>query len=281
MWGVIGGSGLYALDGLTVEREVRPETPFGAPSSAITVGSLGSKKVAFLARHGAGHVLLPTEVNYRANIFALKQLGVTKLLSVSAVGSLRTGLEPGDFCLPSQFLDWTRGKRSYSFFGEGMVGHLAASHPTCDALARCIAEIASGEKLKSRAHRNVTYVCVEGPRLSTQAESFMFRSFGADIIGMTAVPEVFLAAEANMHYQTVSIVTDYDCWQTGPSLHVAPDKIISFFQSRMSVVRDLLSETISTFDEKAAEARIPKAFVITPAEKLSDTHRAVLDVLQR
>jgi 5'-methylthioadenosine phosphorylase len=281
MWGIIGGSGLYALEGLEIEFEERGDTPFGPPSSPIRVGSLAGTKVAFLARHGDGHVLLPSEVNYRANIYALKRLGVRAVLSVSAVGSLRAGLEPGDFCLPSQFIDWTKGKRAATFFGGGLVGHLAAAEPTSAELARHLAQVIGSDTIDARVHRDLTYVCVEGPRLSTRAESFMFRSMSADIIGMTAVPEVFLAAEANLHYQTLGVITDYDCWQPDPSLHVAPDQIIAYYMSRIDVVRQVVRECVTTLNPTSlSRGAYARAGVLTARDRLSAEHTEVLNVLE-
>ena len=207
--GVIGGSGLYDLEGLTDIREVRLETPFGSPSDAIVVGTLFGVRVAFLPRHGRGHRLNPTRIPVRANIFALKSLGVERIISVSAVGSLKEEVHPLDLVIPDQLIDRTR-QRVNTFFDEGVVAHVAFADPFCpdlsDALAGAVKENGA------TAHKGGTYVVMEGPAFSTRAESFLYRSWGASIIGMTALPEAKLAREAEMCYATLACATDYDCW---------------------------------------------------------------------
>ena len=207
---VIGGSGLYDMAGLSDVTLQDMDTPFGRPSDSITVGTLHGRRVAFLPRHGRGHVLTPTEVPYRANIFALKTLGVKYVISVSACGSLREDYSPGDIVIPDQLFDFTKGLRPSSFFGTGVVAHLAAAHPFCPnlsaALARAVVE-AGG-----RIHRAGTFITIEGPRFSTKGESETYRQWGMSIIGMTTSPEAFLAAEAEMSYACMAHVTDYDCW---------------------------------------------------------------------
>jgi len=211
--GVIGGSGLYQMPALTDSREVRIETPFGRPSGPLLVGRIDDTPVAFLARHGERHGLLPAEVPYRANVYAMKLLGVRYLLSLSAVGSLREGLRPLDMVLPDQFIDFTR-QRASTFFGRGAVAHVSMAEPVCpavcDALARGFA--ATAEVGDTRLHRGGTYVCIEGPQFSTRAESNWYRSIGASVIGMTNLPEARLAREAQIAYGTLAMVTDYDCW---------------------------------------------------------------------
>src|SRR6202142_617015 len=207
--GIIGGSGLYSMAGLTGTREVRVKTPFGDPSDAIIVGTLEGKCVAFLARHGRGHVFSPTEINYRANICALKMLGVKRIISVSAVGSLRDDLPPLDFVIPDQFFDRTRG-RVATFFGGGVVAHVGFDKPTCTHLSAHIA--AACERAGTKAHRGGTYVCMEGPQFSTLAESHTYRQLQFDVIGMTNLTEAKLAREAEICYATIAMVTDYDCW---------------------------------------------------------------------
>lgn len=209
--GVIGGSGLYAIDGLTDVKVVKPSTPFGLPSDEITVATLGGVRLAFLPRHGKGHRLLPTEVPSRANIAAFKLMGVEKILSFSAVGSLREELAPRDFVIPDQVVDRTR-HRPDTFFGEGVVGHVAFADPFANALGAVLHEQLKG--LPVRSHRGGTLVCMEGPLFSTRAESELYRSWGCDLINMSALPEARLAREAGIEYALVCMVTDYDCWHT-------------------------------------------------------------------
>ena len=206
---IIGGSGLYHMAGLTDTKEVRLSTPFGDPSDAIVVGTLERKRVAFLARHGRGHRFTPSEINYRANICALKQLGVEQIISVSAVGSLRENLPPLDFLIPDQFYDRTRG-RVATFFGNGVVAHVGFDKPTCARLSLHLAEACHRVGLK--AHRGGTYVCMEGPQFSTLAESNSYRDLGAHVIGMTNLTEAKLAREAELCYAVFAMITDYDCW---------------------------------------------------------------------
>ncbi|HEV2382695.1 MAG TPA: S-methyl-5'-thioadenosine phosphorylase [Terriglobia bacterium] len=207
--GIIGGSGLYAMPGLARVREVRVTTPFGPPSDAFVLGELEGRQVAFLARHGRGHVLLPGEINFRANIYGMKKLGVERIISVSAVGSLREEFKPLDMVIPSQFFDRTAGRVS-TFFGDGIAVHIGFSDPVCsgvqDALAFACAETGVGY------YRGGTYVCMEGPAFSTQAESNAYRAWGMDLIGMTNLQEAKLAREAEICYATLAMVTDYDCW---------------------------------------------------------------------
>ena len=226
--GVLGGSGLYELPGLTDVREETIETPFGAPSAPVVLGRLGSTRVAFLARHGQGHRLSPSEVNYRANIHALKQVGVRRVLAISAVGSLREGIPPGDLVLPDQFIDKTF-RRASTFFSDGIVGHVSFGDPVCSELADAVAQAAidtgtvevpaatraqtPAAAREPRLHRGGTYVCMEGPQFSTRAESVLHRTWGADVIGMTAAPEAKLAREAELCFALVALSTDYDAWR--------------------------------------------------------------------
>src|SRR6266705_1510618 len=207
--GIIGGSGLYSMSGLTNTREVRVKTPFGEPSDAIVLGTLEGKRVAFLARHGRRHRILPGEINYRANMYAMKILGVERIISVSAVGSLREDLRPGEFLVPDQFFDRTKN-RAATFFGEGMVAHVAFAHPTCGQVSGILADACVHEAVK--VHRRGTYVCIEGPQFSTLAEAEVNRKLGFEVIGMTNVTEARLAREAEICYATIAMITDYDCW---------------------------------------------------------------------
>jgi 5'-methylthioadenosine phosphorylase len=206
--GILGGSGLYEIEGIKDTREVRLRTPFGAPSDPYVLGTLGGRRVAFLARHGRGHRLLPAEVNYRANIFGFKKLGVERIVSVNSVGSLREHIPPRDMVLPDQFFDRTR--RPNTFFGAGIVAHVSLAQPFCPDLNTVLYDAASG--LGLRIHKGGTFLCIEGPAFSTKAESLAYRAWGADIIGMTAATEARLSREAEICYATLSLVTDYDVW---------------------------------------------------------------------
>src|SRR5271156_6088119 len=221
--GIIGGSGLYSMPGLTNTREERVETPFGEPSDAFVLGELEGRKVVFLARHGRGHLLLPSELNFRANIFAMKKLGVERILSVSAVGSLKEEHKPTDFIIPDQFIDRTFHRES-TFFGHGIVGHIAFGDPVCGVVGKAIAAACQGVGVVGKI--GGTYVCMEGPQFSTRAESNLYRSWGADIIGMTNLQEAKLAREAEICYATMAMVTDYDCWRAGHD-DVTVDQIVA------------------------------------------------------
>jgi 5'-methylthioadenosine phosphorylase len=207
--GIIGGSGLYDMADVTDRKEVTLTTPFGDPSGPYVLGTLRGKRVAFLARHGAGHRLSPSELNYRANIYGMKVLGVEYILSASAVGSLKQEYKPLDIVIPDQFIDRTRGRIS-TFFGNGLVAHVGFAHPFCKVLSGIAHN--SGLKAGATMHKSGTYVCMEGPQFSTMAESHLYRSWGADIIGMTNLQEAKLAREAEICYTTIALVTDYDCW---------------------------------------------------------------------
>jgi 5'-methylthioadenosine phosphorylase len=207
--GIIGGSGLYSMAGLTDTREIKMRTPFGDPSDAIVLGTLEGQRVAFLARHARGHRLLPGEINYRANIYAMKLLGVERIISVSAVGSLQEDLRPGEFLVPDQFVDRTRHRVS-TFFGGGLVAHVSFAHPTCEQASNVLADASVHCGVK--VHRRGTYICMEGPQFSTLAEAQMHRQLHFEVIGMTNVTEAKLAREAEICYATISMITDYDCW---------------------------------------------------------------------
>jgi len=207
--GVIGGSGLYNMEGLSDVEERRVSTPFGDPSDVIVIGSLEGVRVAFLARHGRGHRIMPTEVNYRANIYALKTLGVEQVISISACGSLREHIHPGEIVIPDQLFDFTK-KRAYTFFGNGLVAHIGVADPFCARLSAILADAV--EAAGGRVHRGGRFITIEGPRFSTKGESFTYRAWGMDIIGMTTSPEAFLAREAEMCYAVMAHVTDYDVW---------------------------------------------------------------------
>ena len=207
--GIIGGSGLYSMSGLTDMREIRVKTPFGDPSDVIVLGTLEGQRVAFLARHARGHSILPSEINYRANIYAMKLLGAERIISVSAVGSLKEDLRPGEFLVPDQFFDRTKSRAS-TFFGDGLVAHVAFAHPTCGQLSGVLGDACVHEGVK--VHRRGTYICIEGPQFSTLAEAEVNRQLRFDVIGMTNLTEAKLAREAEVCYAAISMITDYDCW---------------------------------------------------------------------
>ena len=238
--GIIGGSGLYGMPGLTDTRELRVKTPFGDPSDAIVVGTLEDRRVAFLARHGRGHRLTPSEINYRANICAMKMLGVERILSVSAVGSLRDDLPPLDFLIPDQFFDRTR-LRVATFFGGGLVAHVGFDKPTCTNLSAHVAEACDRAGVK--AHRAGTYVCMEGPQFSTLAESHTYRQLRFDVIGMTNLTEAKLAREAELCYATIAMITDYDCWHPQHDA-VTLDEIIGNLSRNTANVQRVLHEVV-------------------------------------
>lgn len=242
MLAIIGGTGIYDLPGMVLEDSLSGSTPFGDPSGAVIRGRLGDQPILFLARHGAGHRLLPHEVNYRANIFALKAAGATQLLGISAVGSLALRIAPGDLAMPSQYFDWTKGGRERTFFGNGVAAHVSTATPVSKNMVDWVA--AQAALLGIPLHRDVTYACVEGPRLGTRAESLFLQRAGCDVVGMTNVPEVFLAREAQICYATIGIATDYDCWLEDPSQHVQVSAIFELYNKSLVKVRALLDALV-------------------------------------
>jgi 5'-methylthioadenosine phosphorylase len=240
-FGVIGGTGLYDPKLLKNIQEITLETPYGKPSDAITVGELGGKTVAFLPRHGKLHTIRPTDINVRANIWALKRIGVKRILAASTVGSLREDYQPGDMVLADQFIDrTTRREQSFYTIAEGRVCHISPAEPMCPELHKTA--IQAAKTLKIKHHETGTYVCIEGPRFSTKAESRMYQKWGADIIGMTMVPEVVLAREAEICYTNISTVTDYDCWKDH---NVCVDDIVSIMKTGIENVKKIVAETIA------------------------------------
>lgn len=238
---VIGGSGLYNMSGLSEVESLSIDTPFGKPSDSITVGTLHGRRVAFLPRHGRGHVLTPTEVPYRANIFALKTLGVKYIISVSACGSLREDYSPGEIVIPDQIFDFTKGIRPSSFFGEGIVTHLAAAYPFCPNLSAALAEAVTG--VGGHVHRTGTFITIEGPRFSTKGESELFRQWGMSIVGMTTSPEAFLAAEAEISYACMAHVTDYDCWHESEA-PVTVEMVIRTLTANTTIAQAAISRLV-------------------------------------
>ena len=240
--GIIGGSGLYQMPELTAIEEVKVDTPFGPPSDAFIVGTLEGERVAFLPRHGRGHRLTPTEVPFRANIYAMKLLGVESILSASAVGSLQEQYAPLDMVIPDQFFDRTRGRvRESTFFGEGIVAHVSFAHPVCGRLGDVLQEACGAADVK--AHRGGTYLCMEGPAFSTVAESDVYRSWGMDIIGMTNLQEAKLAREAEICYATLALVTDYDCWHPGHDA-VSVETVVEYLNKNVRNAQIILREAV-------------------------------------
>lgn len=238
--GIIGGSGLYEISGFSDVREVRIETPFGSPSDAFMLGELEGRRVAFLARHGRGHRLMPTELNFRANIYGFKKLGVGQILSASAVGSLKEEHKPLDFILPDQFLDRTR-QRVSTFFGEGIVAHISFADPVCSQLSEFV--VTTARNMQFPIKRGGTYVCMEGPAFSTRAESNLYRSWGMDLIGMTNLQEAKLAREAEICYVTIAMVTDYDCWHDDHD-EVSVEMLIGYLKKNSENAKMLIRESI-------------------------------------
>jgi 5'-methylthioadenosine phosphorylase len=279
--GIIGGSGLYQMSALTNVREVSLTTPFGDPSDNLIVGDLSGTQVAFLARHGRHHHLTPSEVPYRANIYAMKQIGVEYLISASAVGSLQAEVKPLDLVLPDQFIDRTKSRAS-TFFGEGIVGHIAFGHPVCHKLSSILAESIESLNLSDiTLHQGGTYVCMEGPAFSTKAESNMYRLLGGTIVGMTNLPEAKLAREAEIAYATLALATDYDCWHPDHD-HVTVDLIIANLHKNADNAQRVIQETVrrlgtNLFVSEAHSAL--KYAIITPMDRVPDLTKQKLELL--
>jgi 5'-methylthioadenosine phosphorylase len=282
--GIIGGSGLYDMADVTDRSEVSVTTPFGDPSGPYVLGTLRGKRVAFLARHGAGHRLSPSELNFRANIFGMKRLGVEYILSASAVGSLKQEYKPLDIVIPDQFIDRTRGRVS-TFFGRGLVAHVGFAHPFCRILSAVADD--SGRATGATIHKGGTYVCMEGPQFSTLAESHLYRSWGADIIGMTNLQEAKLAREAEICYTTIALVTDYDCWHPEHD-SVTVEMIIGNLTQNARTAQQIIAEAVDRlpFERTCECASALKFALITrpdaiPAETLRDLAPLVGKYLQR
>jgi len=279
--GVIGGSGLYEIEGLTDIKEVTLETPFGAPSDHYVTGVLGDVKMVFLPRHGRGHRILPSEVNYRANIYGMKLLGVQQIISVSAVGSMKEEIVPGHIVIPDQFFDRTQGKRASTFFGKGIVGHVQFADPVCSALSERLA--AAADKVGAVVHSGGTYICIEGPNFSTRAESNIYRSWGVDIIGMTNIPEARLAREAEICYGTVALATDYDCWHEGHE-DVSVEAVIAIIQQNVNTALEIIKEAVQEIAASwnASDCHCDESLkyaIMTSRELIPDQTRKDLDLL--
>jgi 5'-methylthioadenosine phosphorylase len=275
--GIIGGSGLYSMKGLTDIHEVQLATPFGAPSDPYVLGTLAGRKVAFLARHGRGHRILPSELNFRANIHGFKQLGVERILSVSAVGSLREEHKPTDFVIPDQFYDRTK-QRVSTFFGEGLVAHIAFGDPICPELAAIVAKAGIAAKVITKS--GGTYVCMEGPQFSTKAESNAYRAQGFDLVGMTNLQEAKLAREAEICYVTIAMVTDYDCWHPDHD-SVTVEQIIGVLTKNAENAADVVREAVALLPAgrscKCGQALAMA--IMTAPDAIPAATRAKLDLL--
>jgi 5'-methylthioadenosine phosphorylase len=279
--GIIGGSGLYQMEALKDVEEVAIKTPFGPPSDAAIVGTLEGVRVAFLARHGRNHSLMPSEIPFRANIYALKQLGVDYIISASAVGSLKEEVKPLDMVVPDQFIDRTQHRMS-SFFGEGIVAHIGFGEPVCDRLAEILGDaVASLNLPEVNLHRGGTYVCMEGPAFSTKAESNLYRSWGASVIGMTNLTEAKLAREAEIAYATLALVTDYDCWHP---MHdsVTVEMILDHLHANADHAQKVIQEVVRRVGENPPESKAHSALkyaILTPMERVPPRIKDKLKVI--
>jgi len=275
--GVIGGSGLYEIKGLEEVREVRVDTPFGEPSDAYILGTLAGVPMAFLPRHGRGHRLLPSELNYRANIYGMKKLGIEWIISVSAVGSMRENIRPGDILIPNQFFDRT-SKRISTFFGNGIVAHVAFADPVCPRLSSIL--FAAGKEQGASVHMGGTYICMEGPQFSTRAESNIYRIWGVDVIGMTNIPEAKLAREAEICYATMALVTDYDCWHEHEE-DVTIDAVIAIMNKNTQLAQQIIQGAVKKISETrdCICATALKGAILTPPEYISAQAKRDLDLI--
>ncbi|RLB54089.1 MAG: S-methyl-5'-thioadenosine phosphorylase [Deltaproteobacteria bacterium] len=276
--GVIGGSGLYDLDGLTSVQEHRVSTTFGEPSDAVISGMLGDAKLLFLPRHGRGHRIPPHRINYRANILALKKLGAEQIVSVSAVGSMKDNIHPGDVVLPDQFFDRTRNRPSTFFDDDGVAAHVALADPIDAALQDALYRAAVAADV--RTHRNGTYICIDGPQFSTRAESNIYRRWGIDVIGMTNLPEARLAREAELPYATVALVTDYDCWHTEHDA-VTVEQVVATLTKNVETARSII-RNVAALVPDPAESPATNALehaIMTRPDLITEAARERLDVL--
>jgi 5'-methylthioadenosine phosphorylase len=278
--GIIGGSGLYDMAELTDREEKSLTTPFGDPSGAYVIGTLRGKRVAFLPRHGVGHRILPSELNFRANIYGFKVLGVERILSASAVGSLKQEYKPLDLLVPDQFFDRTRGRIS-TFFGRGLVAHVAFAHPLCGELSRTLAD--SAERMGATVHRGGTYVNMEGPQFSTLAESNLYRSWGMDVIGMTNLQEAKLAREAEICYATLALVTDYDCWHPDHD-SVTVDLIVANLTQNAATAQKTIAEAVGRLNAPrtcACKDALATAIITRPDLVPAETKRDLAPIIGR
>jgi len=266
--GIIGGSGLYKMEALKETEEVSVTTPFGAPSEKFILGTLENVPVAFLARHAQSHSILPSDINYRANIFGMKKLGVERILSVSAVGSMKEEIAPGHIVIPDQFYDLTKGRKS-TFFGDGIVAHVSLANPVCKALAASVSRTA--EEIGGRVHRGGTYLCMEGPQFSTRGESEVHRGWGVSVIGMTNATEAKLAREAEICYITIALSTDYDCWHEAEEA-VTVEMVLKMLSENVAFSKKLLRAAVrEAGDERACRcSRALEHAIVTPPASIPD-----------
>ena len=275
--GVIGGSGLYSMNELNVIEKVSVDTPFGSPSEDVIIGELNGTRMAFLPRHGVGHFIPPSEINFRANIFAMKKLGVEQIVSVSAVGSMKEKLQPGHFSIPHQFIDRTT-RRVSTFFTTGMVGHVALADPVCLATAEVLS--LSAHKVNAMVHDGGTYVCIEGPQFSTRAESNVYRQWDVDVIGMTNATEAKLAREASICYATLALVTDYDCWKEDEE-PVTVEAVLAIMHKNVETAQKILKKLASEFKGKRSCdcGSAAKNSVVTDPKSIPDQLKNELSIL--
>ncbi|MGM0568215.1 MAG: S-methyl-5'-thioadenosine phosphorylase [Elusimicrobiota bacterium] len=276
---IIGGSGFYDIEGLEEKREEKVKTPFGKPSAGILTGVLDGLPMAFLPRHGIGHSIIPSEINYRANIYALKKIGVKRILSVSAVGSMKEEIAPGDFVVVDQFFDHSK-KRESSFFSSGLVAHISFSDPVCGALNKQL--LKALDSLGVKRHEGGTYICMEGPQFSTRGESLIYRKWGVDVIGMTAMPEAKLAREASICYSTLALATDYDCWRTGDE-PVSAEMVVKQQKENIKNARKAVVALAGIIKKNLKqECNCPKALrgaIQTAPEAIDEKLKKKLDVI--
>ncbi len=284
MLGIIGGSGFYNFEGLENSTSHEVKTPFGSPSGPIITGTLNGLPVAFLARHGQGHGLLPAEVPYGANIYALKSLGVNYIISVSAIGSLRENMAPCDIVIPSQYLDFTKGRKS-SFFGEGLIAHVSMAKPTCPNfntfLGQTVSQVLNEQGSTQKLHQDACYICMEGPQFSTQAESHLYRLMQADVIGMTNMPEAKFAKEAQIAYSSLCMVTDYDCWHPTEEA-VTADMAIANLMKNAKLAKEIVKKVAQNLALTEIKSKAHTALqysLITPKETLPKAKQEILQVL--
>lgn len=277
MIGVIGGSGLYEMEGLKTVEEVSLETPFGPPSDSYRIGELSGRRVVFLPRHGRGHRISPSELNFRANIWGMKKLGVEWLIGVSAVGSMREEIRPGDIVIVDQFFDRTRGRAS-TFFTDGIVAHIGFADPLCPVLRKALVE--SGGKVGARVHEKGTYLCMEGPQFSTRAESNIYRKWGVDVIGMTNLQEAKLAREAEICYATIALSTDYDCWHDGHE-DVTIGAVLEVMKKNVETARKMIREAVQKIvsPRGCGCATALRHAILTDREKIPSEAKKRLEVI--
>lgn len=275
--GIIGGSGVYNIEGIEIIKEHEVTTPYGKPSDKIIEAKLNGVKFYFVPRHGRSHSILPHEVNYCANIYALKTFGVQYLISISAVGSLKEECPPTMMVLPDQFIDWTKGGRRRTFFGEGIVAHVSAAHPVEENLHNVL--VNACKKAEADHHVGGSYICIEGPQFSSKAESNLYRSFGATVIGMTNVPESYLAKEAGMSFATLAMVTDYDCWRDED--HCTVDEIMKVMKTNNETAQKIIKIALKDLQENQFDFKKENTFAImTPMDSMNDEQREICKVLQ-